>query len=150
VATKTGPACLFAEIRRRAPTDRATGIGRCGHARRIVLIASTMHALSVRLSGKRLYIADLAGRLEAMENGATQMNALAYRLYARRMATAMDGYPPGLLAAQLGRTHPSVLHAIESRQFEAARALNGPRAKSAAVAMAALLRHLHRQRRAAP
>ena len=109
-----------------------------------------MHALSVRLSGKRLFIADLAGRLEAMEVGATPMNALAYRLYARRMATAMVGYPPGLLAAQLGRTHPSVLHAIESRQFEAARALNGPRAKSAAVAMAALLRHLHRQRRAAP
>jgi len=109
-----------------------------------------MHALSVRLSGKRLYIADLAGRLEAMESGEAPMNALAYRLYARRMATAMDGYPPGLLAAQLGRAHPSVLHAIESRQFEAERALSGPRAKSAAVAMAALLRHLHRQRRAAP
>jgi len=109
-----------------------------------------MHALSVRLSGKRLYIADLAGRLEAMESGEAPMNALAYRLYARRMATAMDGYPPGLLAAQLGRAHPSVLHAIESRQFAAVRALSGPRAKSAAVAMAALLRHLHRQRRAAP
>ena len=109
-----------------------------------------MHALSVRLSGKRLYIADLARRLEAMENGATPMNALAYRLYARRMATAMEGYPPGLLAAQLGRAHPSVLHAIEGRQFDADRTLSGPRAKSAGVVMAALLRHLHRQRRAAP
>ena len=109
-----------------------------------------MHALSVRLSGKRLYIADLAGRLEAMENGDTAMNALAYRLYARRMATAMDGYPPGLLAAQLGRAHPSVLQAIESRQFEADRVLSGPRGKSAGVVTAALLRHLQRQRRAAP
>jgi hypothetical protein len=108
-----------------------------------------MHALSVRLSGKRLYIADLAGRLEAMEDGATAMNALAYRLFAKRMAAAMNGYPPGLLAAQLGRAHPSVLQAIENRQFETARALSGPRAKSAAVAMAALLRHLERQRRAA-
>jgi len=109
-----------------------------------------MHALSVRLSGKRLYIADLAGRLEAMEDGGTPMHALAYRLYARRMATAMDGYPPGLLAAQLGRSHPSVMHAIESRQFEADRTLSGPRAKSAAVVMSALLRHLKRQRRATP
>jgi len=106
-----------------------------------------MHALSVRLSGKRLYIADLAGRLEAMENGDTPMNALAYRLYARRMATAMNGYPPGLLAAQLGRTHPSVLQAIESRQFVVDRALGGPRARAAAVVATALLRHLERKRR---
>jgi len=106
-----------------------------------------MHALSVRLSGKRLYIADLAGRLEAMEAGAAPMNALAYRLYARRMASAMDGYPAGLLAAQLGRAHPSVLQAIESRQFEAEGTLIGPRGKSARVVMTALLRHLERQRR---
>jgi hypothetical protein len=122
-------------------------MGLRGHARRIVLIAPTMHALSVRLSGKRLYIADLAGRLEAMEDGSTPMNALAYRLYARRMAAAMDGYPPGLLAAQLGRAHPSVLQAIESRRFDADRALTGPCAKSAGLVMTALLRHLDRQRR---
>ena len=108
-----------------------------------------MHALSVRLSGKRLYIADLARRLEAMEDGATPMNALAYRLYARRMATAMDGYPPGLLAAQLGRAYPSVLDAIESRQFENGGVLGGPRGKSARVVATALLRHLQRQRRTA-
>lgn len=109
-----------------------------------------MHALSVRLSGKRLYIADLAGRLEAMENGSVPMHALAYRLYARRMAAAMDGYPPGLLAAQLGRAYPSVLHAIENRQFDADGALGGQRGKSAAAMATALLRHLKRQRRAAP
>lgn len=109
-----------------------------------------MHALSVRLSGKRLYIADLAGRLEAMEDGRTPMHALAYRLYARRMAAAMDGYPPGLLAAQLGRTYPAVMQAIENRQFDADGAMGGQRGKSAAVVAAALLRHLKRQRRAAP
>jgi hypothetical protein len=106
-----------------------------------------MHALSLRLSGKRLYIADLAGRLEAMEAGAAPMNALAYRLYARRMATAMDCYPAGLLAAQLGRAHASVLQAIENRQFETEGVLIGPRGKSARVVMTALLRHLARQRR---
>ena len=109
-----------------------------------------MDALSVRLSGKRLYIADLAGRLEAMENGGTPINALAYRLYARRMAAAMVGYPPGLLAAQLGRRHPAVLQAIESRRFESEGALSGPRGKRARVAMTALLRHLERRRSAAP
>jgi hypothetical protein len=107
-----------------------------------------MHALSVRLSGKRLYIADLAGRLEAMEDGRAVMNALAYRLYARRMAAAMEGYPPGLLAAQLGRAHSSVLQAIENRQFEADAALPGQRGRSAGVVASALLRHLHRRRRA--
>jgi hypothetical protein len=108
-----------------------------------------MHALSIRLSGKRLYIADLAARLEAMESGRVAMNALAYRLYARRMATAMQGYPPGLLAAQLGRIHPCIMQAIEHRQFEVDGALGGQRGKSAAVVMTALLRHLKRQRRAA-
>jgi hypothetical protein len=109
-----------------------------------------MPALSARLSGKRLYIADLAARLEAMEDGGAPMNALAYRLYAKRMTTAMKGYPPGLLAAQLGRAYPSVLDAIESRQFETDGAIGGPGGKRAGVVMAALLRHLQRQRRAAP
>jgi hypothetical protein len=36
-----------------------------------------MSALSLRLSGKRLYIADLAARIEAMEDGGAPMNALA-------------------------------------------------------------------------
>jgi len=109
-----------------------------------------MSELSARLSGKRLYIADLAARIEAMESGGAPMNALAYRLYARRMAAAMEGYPLGLLAAQLGRAYPSVLDAIESRRFEADRVLGGPRGRSAGVVMAALLRHLNRHRRAAP
>ena len=108
-----------------------------------------MSELSARLSGKRLYIADLAARLEAMEDGGAPMNALAYRLYARRMATAMRDYPPGLLAAQLGRAYPSVLDAIESRRFEADGVHGGPYGKSAGVVAAALLRHLERQRRPA-
>ena len=110
-----------------------------------------MHALSVRLSSKRLYIADLAERMEAMEAGRTVMNALAYRLYARRMKTAMLGYPAGLLAAQLGRLHPAVLHAIEQRQFEVDGFMSGQRGRKAYVLARALLRHLDRgQGRVAP
>jgi hypothetical protein len=108
-----------------------------------------MHALSVRLSSKRLYIADLAARLEGMEDGRIPMNALAYRLYARRMKAAMAGYPPGLLAAQLGRGYPSVLHAIEQRQFELDGFMSGHRGRKAFVLARALLRHLDRHRRGA-
>ena len=108
-----------------------------------------MPAPSARLSGKRLYIADLAARLEAMEDGGAPMNAIAYRLYARRMAAAMEGYPPGLLAAQLGRAYPSVLDAIESRQFETDGVFGGAQGKRARAVVAALLRHLERQRRTA-
>ena len=103
-----------------------------------------MHAMSVRLSSKRLYIADLAMRLEAMESGKTRISAAAYRLYARRMKAAMAGYPAGLLAAQLGRTHPSVLHAIEQQQFESSGTLTGYRGRQAAVAATRLLRTLQR------
>ena len=110
-----------------------------------------MHALSVRLSGKRLYIADLATRIEAMESGRAAMNPIAYRLYVRRMQSAMDSYPLGLLAAQLGRSHPVVMQAIEQRQFEIDGALGGLRGRRAELVATALLRHLHgRRRRARP
>jgi hypothetical protein len=101
-----------------------------------------MHALSVRLSSKRLYIADLAARLEAMESGRATMNAVAYRLYARRMKAAMAGYPAGLLAAQLGRGHPSVLQALEQRHFELNGTMTGSRGRQALVVATALLRQL--------
>ncbi|MDQ6628776.1 MAG: hypothetical protein M3Z29_10060 [Pseudomonadota bacterium] len=76
-----------------------------------------MHATSVLLLGKRLYIADLAERLESMESGRTAMSAVAYRLYARRLNDAVAAYPPALLAAQLGRAWPSVVHALEQPRF---------------------------------
>jgi hypothetical protein len=107
----------------------------------------SMHALSVQLSSKRLYIADLAMRLEAMENGATRISAPAYRLFSRRMKAAMVGYPPGLLAAQLGRTHPSVLHEIEQQQFESRGILPGPSGSRARAAATTLLRRLRLQPR---
>ena len=105
-----------------------------------------MQALSVRLTSKRLYIADLAGRLEAMENGKTSMSAVAYRLYARRMKAAMVGYPAELLAAQLGGSHPSVLQAIEQQQFEADGMLSGAGSGRALVAAATLLRRARQDR----
>jgi hypothetical protein len=101
-----------------------------------------MHALSTRLTSKRLYIADLAARLEAMESGKQAMSAVAYRLFARRLHSAVAAYPAGLLAAQLGRKHRSVLQAIEQHQFEADGMLSGVGSGRAVVAAATLFRAL--------
>jgi hypothetical protein len=58
------------------------------------------------------------------------------------MKTAMVGYPAGLLAAQLGRSHPSVLHEIEQQKFESRGILSGPGGSRARAAATALLRRL--------
>ena len=94
-----------------------------------------MHATSVRLANKRLYIADLAERLESMESGRTAMSATAYRLFARRMNEAVAVYPAALLAVQLGRAWPSVVHALEQRRFAVrGGAMRGPSHRAAAAA----------------
>jgi len=101
-----------------------------------------MHERSVRLSGKRMYIAHLAARLESMEIGRTAMDAIAYRLFARRMKAAMNDYPEALLAAQLGRACTAVVHALEQRRFEAAGSLPGVPGRQARAVATALLRRL--------
>jgi len=106
-----------------------------------------MHASSARLSSKRLYIADLAERLEAMESGRTAMSALAYRLFARRMNDAVAAYPAALLAAQLGRDWPSVVHAIEQQRFAAGDAVVRGRTRRVVAEAKALVERLTRHPR---
>jgi len=101
-----------------------------------------MHAQSAHLSGKRLYIAHLATRLDAMEKGRTPMHPVAYRLYARRMKSAIAVYPEALLTTQLGRACPAVLHALEQRRFEADGVLPGDRARRALRIANAMFRSL--------
>ncbi len=101
-----------------------------------------MHERSVRLSGKRMYIAHLAACLESMESGRTAMDAIAYRLFARRMKAAMNNYPEALLAAQLGRACTAVMQALEQRRFEAAGSLPGAHGRQARAVATALLRRL--------
>ncbi|MBV9891262.1 MAG: hypothetical protein JO090_10315 [Rhizobacter sp.] len=101
---------------------------------------------STRLASKRLYIADLAARLDAMESGRTPMNAVAYRLYARRLKTVVAAYPADLLVTQLGAAQPAVLHAIEQAQFECDGMLGGRGSGRALVRAATLLRRLRHER----
>jgi hypothetical protein len=69
------------------------------------------------LASKRLYIAHLAQRLDAMERGYAAVQPLAYRLYARRLQEAMAGYPEGRLAKALSASHPAVADALANRHF---------------------------------
>ena len=87
------------------------------------------------LQSKRLFIEDLARRLEAMERGETPVNPIAYRLYARRLREATAGYPEALLRAQLGGAHHAVLHVLARRHFDAHGEFAG--AEGAAVRQAA-------------
>ncbi len=97
---------------------------------------------SAPIRNKRLFIADLAGRLEAMERHEDPMNPVAYRLYARRLREATAGYPDALLRAQLGAAHRAVLQVLEGRYFDEHGAFPGPQGPAARRAAHALLRRL--------
>ena len=106
-----------------------------------------MERLSDRFWSKRLYIADLAGRLEAMETGALALDPVAYRLVARRLKAALAGIPQSLLAAQAARRHSAVAEALEGRHFEDHGALAGAAGTRARQVAAPLLRRLGRRSR---
>ena len=101
-----------------------------------------MERLSDRFWSKRLYIADLAGRLEAMETGALALDPVAYRLVARRLKAALAGIPQSLLAPQVARRHSAVAEALEGRHFEDHGALAGAAGTRARQVAAPLLRRL--------
>lgn len=75
-----------------------------------------MRPLSDPLHSKSLYIAHLAQRLEALEQGVAPP-AVTYRLVARRLHSALAGYPEAM-AARLGDHLPCVLHALSQRHFD--------------------------------
>lgn len=100
-------------------------------------------SMSRSLTGKRLYIAHLAQKLEAME-ASPAVDAVAYRLFAKRMRSAMAGYPEALLATQLGRIYISVAEALEHRHFEVHGVLPDDRDGRVRRVAATLLRRLTR------
>ena len=106
-----------------------------------------MRELSDPLTSKRLYIADLAERLESMERTGRDINAAAYRLFSRRLRSAMAGYPERLLRQQLGSQHPCVSESLEERHFDAHGAFVGLRAERAQRLCDALLWRMTRKPR---
>ncbi len=107
-----------------------------------------MSDLSDPLEARRLYIAHLAVQLDAMDSGVVPVNAVAYRLFARRLVAAMAGYPEAQLAAELGGQHDSVQHALEQRHFDVHGVMVGEGAAFVHLLATALLRRAgHRGRR---
>jgi len=98
---------------------------------------------------KRLYIQDLAHRLEAMERHEAPMNAVAYRLYARRLREAMAGYPQPLLRVQLGGVHHTVLQVLDRRHFDDHGTFPGAEGAAAGKLTRAVLRRVAQAARGA-
>lgn len=87
---------------------------------------------SFRLDSKRLYIADLARRQSAMEQGRVALQPLAYRVLSRRLREALAGLPEPALAEGFAELPPAVwrrvAEAAEVRHFDTHGLLHGERA----------------------
>ena len=99
-------------------------------------------------ASKRLYIVDLAQRQLAMECGGTAMQALTYRVLAKRLRQAAAGLPePALrqLFATLGANSLALLdEALQARHFDQHGRLRGILAAPCQAAWLALQARLLR------
>ena len=91
---------------------------------------------------RQLYIAHLAHRIDAMERGRVPLDAVAYRLWSRRLREALAGCSEPALARGLGIVHPAVRDALEQRHFAVFGVLPGTRGRAAARVANQLLKQL--------
>ena len=75
-------------------------------------------AMLAAMDSKQLFIAHLAGELQAMEVGRVPMNALRYRVHAKMLRKALTGASTPALLERQGGAHPQVVHALSNRFFE--------------------------------
>jgi hypothetical protein len=73
--------------------------------------------LPADLSGKHLFIAHLAEKLQAMETGRLRLEPLAYRVHVKMLSRALAGYPEAQLDDALGGSHSAVREALANRFF---------------------------------
>ena len=104
--------------------------------------------MTLRLAGRRLYIADLARRQAALEDGRTPMNPVGYRVLAKRLRSALAGQSPQQLSAgfrELPRELlPLLMEAVEARHFDEYGVLCGPGAPEVGAATQSLIGRLRR------
>jgi len=104
--------------------------------------------MTSRLAGRRLYIADLARRQAALENGQVPMNPVGYRVLAKRLRSALAG--ECALRLRLGfrelppRLLPVLTEALEARHFDEHGVLYGTVAAEVQTQTKALLARLRR------
>jgi hypothetical protein len=97
-----------------------------------------------RLEGRLLYIEHLAQRLQAMEAGEVPIAPIAYRLYARRLRTAVAGCSEQNLATRLAGARTAVAETLAVRHFDEHGMLPGAGASEARGTADALLRRLRK------
>ena len=87
-----------------------------------------MHRRTPLEPARALYVEDLSRRLHAMEQGDERLDAVAYRLYARRLRRALAGLSPVQLRRALA-IHPAMsegranLYFAEHGHFEGMQAV---------------------------
>lgn len=100
------------------------------------------------LDDRRLYIADLAGRLHAMETGEVPLEPLGYRVLAMRLRQALAGVAEPLLRAGFpelpAHLLPLVTETLDARHFENHGQLFGQGSTPSAVEARVLIRRLTR------
>jgi hypothetical protein len=72
---------------------------------------SDARPLDAALRRRRLYIDHLAAMLQKMDSGRLPMQALAYRLFAKRLREALAGLP------ERGDARPAVVQATQANRF---------------------------------
>ena len=111
--------------------------------------------MTSRLAGRRLYIADLARRQAALENGHVPMNPVGYRVLAKRLRSALAGESARRLRLGFPELPPRLLpvltEALDARHFDEHGLLYGAVAAEVQAHAQALLARLrpgsHAQRR---
>jgi hypothetical protein len=110
--------------------------------------------MTSRLAGRRLYIADLARRQAALENGQDPMSPTGYRVLAKRLRSALAGQAGTALRQGFRELPlhllPTLTEALEARHFEEHGVLYGAQAGDVQAQAQALLRRLCSSGRLAP
>lgn len=105
--------------------------------------------MTPKLTSKRLYIADLARRQSEMESGRLPMDALGYRVVAKRLREALAGFPEPTLYAGFAEMRsslqPVLEEVLETRHFDHHGRLHGPLADACRAEANALLATLMRR-----
>lgn len=74
--------------------------------------------MTSRLSDRRLFIADMAMRLNGMETAEEPMHPLMYRVLAKRLRQALAGFTDHALAGRFGPLDAQVALSLEDRYFD--------------------------------
>lgn len=100
--------------------------------------------MTSRLLSKQLYIAYLAQQMADMEGGTIPLQALLYRLLAKRLRQAAAGLPESSLAGRSSASDRQVAEMLEVRYFDNHGRFRGRDARASCAHADALFERLRR------